>query len=134
MRISDWSSDVCSSDLLHGRVEGGGDEIFGGDAGAALHRPFDVALLRDAPAVGGQRRCQRGVDAVARDRGAAGLEDGGEAVERAVRRPPVARDRRDPAVMPDDITNVARRAAGPFGDSPEPRPTRTESRTVGENG
>src|SRR3546814_6118631 len=52
---------------LHGRVEGGGDEIFGGDAGAALHRPFDVALLRDAPAVGGQRRCQRGVDAVARE-------------------------------------------------------------------
>src|SRR3546814_6449920 len=27
MRISDWSSDVCSSDLLHDGREGGGQEI-----------------------------------------------------------------------------------------------------------
>src|SRR3546814_1846578 len=99
MRISDWSSDVCSSDL-------------------------------DAPAVGGQRRCQRGVDAVARDRGAAGLEDGGEAVERAVRRPPVARDRRDPAVMLDDIKNVARREAGLFVDALEPRRTERDRKST----
>src|SRR3546814_8490055 len=28
MRISDWSSGVCSSDLLDGRADGAGDEVF----------------------------------------------------------------------------------------------------------
>src|SRR3546814_6044841 len=36
---------------------------------------------------------------------------------------PVARDRRDPAVMLDDIKNVARREAGLFVDALEPRRT-----------
>src|SRR3546814_3124959 len=81
MRISDWSSDVCSSDL---------------DPRSALHRLGDVALARDAIAVVFQRRLERRVDAIARNRRAYGLEHRREAVEHAVRRPPVARDRRDP--------------------------------------
>src|SRR3546814_10267709 len=46
MRISDWSSDVCSSDLLEQLVEGG---------------PLDIALAAAA-----QLRLQRGVEVRAR--------------------------------------------------------------------
>src|SRR3546814_7478587 len=49
MRISDWSSDVCSSDLLPKCGSGGSREasavLAGGDAGGALEGPREVALV-----------------------------------------------------------------------------------------
>src|SRR3546814_2172399 len=42
MRISDWSSDVCSSDLL------GGEEV-GREADAAVVRPDEDSFFRRAP-------------------------------------------------------------------------------------
>ncbi len=79
-----------------GGVERGGNGIFGGDFATPVHRFGDVAFAGDAIAVAFQRGFQRLVDPVGRDRFALGFEHGREAVERAVRRPPVARDRRDP--------------------------------------
>src|SRR3546814_7815815 len=48
MRISDWSSDVCSSDLSGGGRRAGGDEMSEGDAGD--RRPAEAwALLEKEP-------------------------------------------------------------------------------------
>src|SRR3546814_15240750 len=51
MRISDWSSDVCSSDLLAGRL-----------LARLLEQPFDIAVRQDArqgPPRGGARDVER---------------------------------------------------------------------------
>src|SRR3546814_2657696 len=47
MRISDWSSDVCSSDLLFGDRAGPGDDIFGQHGGglAQIERLCDRGLV-----------------------------------------------------------------------------------------
>src|SRR3546814_2447562 len=51
MRISDWSSDVCSSDLLTGRASGGGTEVDHADgfrgviAPSLTWRPNDATTL-----------------------------------------------------------------------------------------
>src|SRR3546814_16865978 len=57
MRISDWSSDVCSSDLEHddlllvvAAVDGEGGGVAAAQLGQLLNRPFDV-LRPDVPAV-----------------------------------------------------------------------------------
>src|SRR3546814_2657936 len=49
MRISDWSSDVCSSDLFDGLPRQGGDDITGAlgiAAGHILHEPADAHDMR----------------------------------------------------------------------------------------
>src|SRR3546814_12518146 len=56
MRISDWSSDVCSSDLL-GSERG---VVGAADVGAAGH-PDHVVERRDALAQAGKRRGEDGV-------------------------------------------------------------------------
>src|SRR3546814_10991356 len=49
MRISDWSSDVCSSDLFAGRIEaeepavGAGLELIAGTRVIDRHRPVEVS-------------------------------------------------------------------------------------------
>src|SRR3546814_19349172 len=63
MRISDWSSDVCSSDLL-GREVAVGDLGEGAEAVktlAAAHGDPGPAL-QPGETAGGQRACQRGLD------------------------------------------------------------------------
>src|SRR3546814_4018003 len=40
MRISDWSSDVCSSDLDDGRPPGSGEDRLGRGPWPASHHPF----------------------------------------------------------------------------------------------
>src|SRR3546814_5439154 len=85
MRISDWSSDVCSSDLIHqqaGRAgaeaaldqridlvgaERGddGEEADGEEAGGVPHRPLAAQPL-------GQRERQQDEDAAGRDGGEIG--------------------------------------------------------------
>src|SRR3546814_2225395 len=55
MRISDWSSDVCSSDLLHAEARCGLAVILrieAVDFGAEFH-PSHVAQAHDGPAFGG---------------------------------------------------------------------------------
>src|SRR3546814_17711932 len=61
MRISDWSSDVCSSDLKH-RVEGGA-----GGAGIGLHQQI-CRRLSGPPLLSGLRAVGRGRDAGDRPR------------------------------------------------------------------
>src|SRR3546814_19935455 len=50
MRISDWSSDVCSSDLAVGLLEGGfeGSILIRGEEAAKLHNDGRTRLRRDA--------------------------------------------------------------------------------------
>src|SRR3546814_20415315 len=50
MRISDWSSDVCSSDLLPGGVDQGEARLAGGQGPrdrAAIMRPLEGLLVLD---------------------------------------------------------------------------------------
>src|SRR3546814_3561387 len=75
MRISDWSSDVCSSDLRRDRVETGDPRDFLDDVGRAVHvaaparhRHLPAAALFD------HRKTERGEDVLlplGRDRDAA---------------------------------------------------------------
>src|SRR3546814_19960628 len=51
MRISDWSSDVCSSDLLHAAAEGAGRERLRAGVAVAAAGPADLRE-RDGVAVG----------------------------------------------------------------------------------
>ena len=90
------------------RVQRGRNSIFGRDFLARVHRLADVALADDTIAITLQREFQRVVDAVRRNRRAFGLEHRRKAVERAVRCPPVARDRRDPALMRHNIQQAGR--------------------------
>ncbi len=106
---------------LDGRMQRGGDQIFGGYPFAPLHRFGRVALAADAIAVGLQRRLQRLVDAVARNRRAFGLEDGREIVERAVGGPPVTRDGGDPAFVRDDMQQAGRFHSRLAVDALQPR-------------
>src|SRR3546814_19904201 len=54
MRISDWSSDVCSSDLLHGPPGGDGRHLGGagleGDAELGPHGPRGASDAAQVPA------------------------------------------------------------------------------------
>src|SRR3546814_13612548 len=60
MRISDWSSDVCSSDLevidVVARAAGQGD----GDAAVAPHRVVRGAALENQASIGGREVVGRG--------------------------------------------------------------------------
>src|SRR3546814_299998 len=51
MRISDWSADVCSSDLPFGGFRGplarGRPPLVGGDRGLALRRSLDIEFVAD---------------------------------------------------------------------------------------
>jgi len=42
--VSDWSSDVCSSDLLQAGAGRGGDFVGPGDAGAGEREVIDAAF------------------------------------------------------------------------------------------
>src|SRR3546814_10898922 len=75
MRISDWSSDVCSSDLLPGCPDAAGERLdvdLMADAGAGRHDPEIVeVLLRPAQeavaaAVALELQVQIGLDGVRR--------------------------------------------------------------------
>src|SRR3546814_12098424 len=92
MRISDWSSDVCASDLAQGR--GGGFEDEGGGAEEVLAGvgPYEL----DAGGEVAAGRCRQGQGGVsgAVDRGVGGagvgrgaVERGGEGVRRGARQP-----------------------------------------------
>src|SRR3546814_9501737 len=78
MRISDWSSDVCSSDLPRDIIIFVRAELT--DEGRTTERLFDRLAVIDA---GGDRFGQRRVDDIALSplelRAAAGSEQGGEA-------------------------------------------------------
>src|SRR3546814_7932503 len=68
MRISDWSSDVCSSDLQHGRVYFRVCLIAGASAGlvpdgaADLHQTLSARIRRRAGADAGDPRLARRID------------------------------------------------------------------------
>src|SRR3546814_6187262 len=62
MRISDWSSDVCSSDLRSGVAAG----VVGAGRGLAVVEP---GRLRQLPEHVGHRRCATEVDLLLAERG-----------------------------------------------------------------
>src|SRR3546814_7202790 len=102
MRISDWSSDVCSSDLTRDPGQGGHDalraaarraaELAGDDAAARARRLADRLFVRLSPAIAPARarlsaRCHLAADRIlcpARTR--AGADLGSPAADPVVRR------------------------------------------------
>src|SRR3546814_4188209 len=75
MRISDWSSDVCSSDLAHGAQPGGdgAQRVEAAGAGEALAAILadDLGEAQPADAARPERRKLRFVEALVRDADAA---------------------------------------------------------------
>src|SRR3546814_17919990 len=67
MRISDWSSDVCSSDLTIGTIALVVALHVGGDSERTQHRRADTGFIEFVPQIqhqaddAGLRRCVRGV-------------------------------------------------------------------------
>src|SRR3546814_19485694 len=56
MRISDWSSDVCSSDLTPGRIRGDDGAAHGGSLDQAARHPFAIKGWHHHNMGTGQRR------------------------------------------------------------------------------
>src|SRR3546814_2516463 len=84
MRISDWSSDVCSSDLLFG-----GRDHIERDAGLAPHPPDQLVAIDGAAARLGRDRARQG-DVAANQLVGANRERGDGAVYRRVADPAAA--------------------------------------------
>src|SRR3546814_5243437 len=59
MRISDWSSDVCSSDLQFGQVQRVGEQAGAADLGQARCSGVAIAIVEILPVEEGHQRRQR---------------------------------------------------------------------------